>query len=128
MNCFEYCRKCVFKGLWWTIHSWFCVFVLYCIVLLFRVSFENALHFLPCVVYKTKLSLTVFECRTILIRNVSRLLCKSMFSTMFIKMCVKLKHIHLASYFGVVTETYFKGKCRFHFMSKISLKLCKFSP
>ena len=41
--------------------------------------------------------LTVFHCRTIPIENVCRLLCKSMLPTMFINMCAKLKHIHLAS-------------------------------
>ena len=32
-------------------------------------------------------------------------MCKSMLPTMFIKMCVKLKHIHLASYVEVETLT-----------------------
>ena len=32
-----------------------------------------------------------------------------MLPTMFIKLCVKLKHIHLAS--SGSRETYFKGKC-----------------
>ena len=42
---------------------------------------------------------TVFYWQTILIENVCKLLiCKSMLPTMLIKMCVKLKHIHLASY------------------------------
>ena len=40
--------------------------------------------------------LTVFHWHTVLIENVCRLLCKSMLPTMFIKMCVKLKQIHLA--------------------------------
>ena len=57
--------------------------------------------FLPWLVHKTKMPLTVFHCHTILIENVCRLLCKSMLPTMFIKMCVKLKHIHLASYVEV---------------------------
>ena len=57
--------------------------------------------FLPCVVCKTKIPLTVLNCHTILIENVCRLLCKLMLPTMFIKLCVKLKHIHLASYVGV---------------------------
>ena len=57
--------------------------------------------FLPCVVFKAEMPLTVFHCHTILIENVCRLLCKSMLPTMFIKMCVKLKHIHLASYVEV---------------------------
>ena len=55
--------------------------------------------FLPCMV--TKMLLTVFLCHTILIENVRRLSCNSMLPTMFIKMCVKLKHIHLASYVEV---------------------------
>ena len=45
--------------------------------------------------------LTVFKCHAVLIENVCRLLCKSMLPTMFIKMCVKLRHIRLASYVGV---------------------------
>ena len=51
----------------------------------------------PCVVHKTKMPLTILYCHTILIENVCRLLSKSL----FIKMCIKLKHIHLASYLGV---------------------------
>ena len=53
-----------------------------------------------------------------------------MLPAMFIKMCVKLKHIHLASYVeveeltskvnAVLRETYI--------MSKFSFKLCKFFP
>ena len=50
---------------------------------------------------KTKMSLAVLNCHTILIENVCRLLCKSMLPTMFIKLCIKWKHIHLASYVGV---------------------------
>ena len=44
------------------------------------------------------MSLTVCHCHTILIENVCRLLCKSILPTIFIKMYVKLKPIHLASY------------------------------
>ena len=55
----------------------------------------------PCVVHKTKMPLTVLYCHTILIENVCRLLSKSLLPTMFIKMCIKLKDIHLASYLGV---------------------------
>ena len=57
--------------------------------------------FLPCVVFKAEMPLTVFHCHKILIENVCRLSCKSMLPTMFIKMCVKLKYIHLASYVEV---------------------------
>ena len=57
--------------------------------------------FLPCVVFKIKMPLTVLNCQTILIENVCRLLCKSMLPTMSIKRCAKFKHIHLASYVGV---------------------------
>ena len=64
---------------------------LYCIVLYFNVSFANALHFFS----------LVFHCHAILIENVCRLLCKSTLPTMFIKICVRLKHIHLASYVEV---------------------------
>ena len=52
-------------------------------------------NFFPCVVFKAKIPLTVFNCHTILIENVCRLLCKSVLPIMFIKLCVKLKHIHL---------------------------------
>ena len=45
INCFQYCSKHVFKGPWWTIYSWYCVFVSSCIVLHFNVSFANPLHF-----------------------------------------------------------------------------------
>ena len=38
-------KKYVFKGPWWTVCSWYYVFVLYCIVLHFNVSFVNAVHF-----------------------------------------------------------------------------------
>ena len=50
---------------------------------------------------KTKMPLTVLNCHTVLIENVCRLLYKSMLPTIFIKLCVKLKHIHLVSYVGV---------------------------
>ena len=45
--------------------------------------------------------LSVVNFYTILIENVCRLLCKSMLPTMFIKMCIKLKHVHLPSYVEV---------------------------
>ena len=61
--------------------------------------------FLPCAVFKTKMPLTVLNYHTILIQNVDRLLCKSMFPTIFIKLCVKLKQIHLTSFAGVVKLT-----------------------
>ena len=78
------------------------VFVLYCSVLHFNVFFANALHFfLPWVVCKTKMPLTVFRCHTVLTENACRLLSKSVLPTTFIKMCIKLKHIHLASYVEV---------------------------
>ena len=72
---------------------------LFCTALFFILMSLLQMHyiFLPCMVYKTKILLTVFHCHTILIENVCRLSCKSMLPTMFIKMCVKLKHIHLAS-------------------------------
>ena len=76
---------------------------LFCTALLFILMLLLQMHyiFLPCVVYKSKMSLLVFKCHTILIEKVYRLLCKSMLPTMFIKMCVKLNHIHLSSYVGV---------------------------
>ena len=57
--------------------------------------------FLPLCGVKTKIPLTVLNCHTILIDNVCRLLLKSMLPTMFIQLCVKFKHIHLASYIRV---------------------------
>ena len=66
--------------------------------------------FLPWLVHKTKMPLTVFHCHTILIENVCRLLCKSMLPTMFINYVCKIK----AHSFGIICgsrETYFKGKC-----------------
>ena len=72
---------------------------LHCIVPHFNVSCANALHFLTLCGDKTKMPLIVFHCNTILNENVCRLLC--MLPNMFIKMCVKLKHIHLASYLEV---------------------------
>ena len=54
--------------------------------------------FFPCVVFKTKMHLTVLNCYANVIENVCRLLCTSMLPTMFIKLCLKLKHIHLTSY------------------------------
>ena len=74
------------------------VFLL-CTALLFILMSLLQMHsifFLPCMVYKTKMHLTVFHWHTILIENACRLSCKSMLPTMFIKMCVKLKHIYLA--------------------------------
>ena len=71
---------------------------LFCTALFFILMSLLQMHyiFLPCMVYKTKILLTVFHCHTILIENVCRLSCKSMLPTMFIKMCVKLKHIYLS--------------------------------
>ena len=66
--------------------------------------------FLFCVVYKIKMPLTVFYCHTILIENVCRLLCKSMLRNMFIKMCVKLRHIRFAPYVEVKKLTSSYGK------------------
>ena len=101
MNCFQYYRKYVFKGPWWTIYSWYCVFVLYFIVPHFNASFANALHFFTLCGLLDQNALTVLNCHTILIKNIYRLLCKSMLPTMVIKMCVKLKYIFLASYVRV---------------------------
>ena len=47
------------------------------------------------------MSIAVFHYHANLIENVSRLLCKSMLPIMLIKMCVKLKLLHLASYVEV---------------------------
>ena len=86
--------------------------------------------FLPYMVFETKMPLTVSHCHTILIENVCRLSCKSILPTMFIKMCVKLKHIHLASYVEVekLTSKVNAALRQTYMMSKISLNLCKFSP
>ena len=88
------------------------IMFLFCTALFFILTSLLQMHysFLPCVVYKTKMPLTVFHCQTILIENVCRLSCKSMLPTMLIKMCVKLKHIHRASYVEV-EKLNFKGKC-----------------
>ena len=76
---------------------------LFCTALFFILMSLLQMHyiFLPYVVYKTKMPFTVFTCHTILMENVCRLLFKSMLPTMFIKIYVKLKHIHLASYVEV---------------------------
>ena len=75
------------------------ILFLFCTALFFILMSLLQMHyiFLPCVVYKIKMPLTVFHYHTILIENVCRLLCKSMLPTMFINMCVKLKKIYLAS-------------------------------
>ena len=81
-------------------------------------------------IFKTKMPLTVLNCHTILIENVYWLLCKSMLSAMFIKLSVKLKHIHLASYVGVeklAAKVNAALLWKTNIMSKISLKLCTFS-
>ena len=56
---------------------------------------------MPLTVLNCYTIVTVLNCHTILIKNVCRLLCKSMLPTMLINLCVKLKHLHLASYVGV---------------------------
>ena len=67
---------------------------LFCTAVFFILMSLSQMHyiFLPWVVYKTKMPLTVFHCHTILIESVCRLLCKSMLPTMFIKMCVKFQN------------------------------------
>ena len=130
MNCFQYFRKYVFKGPSWTIYSWYCFFVLYCIFLHFNISFEKIHYiFLPLCGVKTKIPLTVLNCHAILIDNVCRLLLKSMLPTMFIQLCVTFKHIYLASYVGV-KELAAKVNAAVlwwtYIMSKTSLKLLEF--
>ena len=73
---------------------------LFCTTFVFILMSLLQMHyiFFPCMVHKTKMPLTVFHCHTILLENICRLFCKSIVPTMFIRMCVKLKHIHLASY------------------------------
>ena len=104
---------------------------LFCTALFFILMSLLQMHyiFLPFMVHKTKMSLTIFHCHTILTENVCRLLCNSMLPTMFIKMCVKLKHIHRASYVEVekLTSKVNAALWSIYIMSKISLKLCKFS-
>ena len=80
----------------------FC-FVLHCSVFYCSVC-KCTTFFFPGVVFKTKIPLTVLNFHAI-IENVCRLLFKSMLPTMFIQLCVKLKHIHLASYVGVEKHT-----------------------
>ena len=77
------------------------------------------------------MALTVLNCHKILIENVCRLFCKSMHPTMFIRLCVKLKHVNLVSYAGVeklAAKLNVVLLWQSYIMSKISLKLCKFSP
>ena len=105
---------------------------LFCTALFFILMYLSQMQyiFLPCTVYKTKMLLKVFHCHTILIENICRLSWKSMLPTMFIKICVKLKHIHLASYVEAekLTSKVNASLWQTYIMSKISLKLCKFSP
>ena len=66
---------------------------LFCTALFFILMSLSQMYyiFLPCMVYKTKMPLTVFHCHAVPIKNVCRMSCKSMLPTTFIKMCVKLK-------------------------------------
>ena len=109
-NCFQYCRKYLFKGTWWTITPdivfLFCtallfILMLMLIILMLILIFQMHYIFLTLCGVKTKLPLTVLNCHTMLIENVCRLLRKSMLPTMVIKLCVKLKYIHQASPVGV---------------------------
>ena len=63
-------------------------------------SCKQIVESLQCIL-KIEMPLTVLNYVTILIKNVCRLLCKSMLPTLLIKLCVKLTYIHLASYVGV---------------------------
>ena len=76
---------------------------LFCTALFFILMSLLQMHyiFLTLCGVKTKMPLTVLNCHTILIENVCRLLCKSMLPSMFVKLCVKLKHIDLVAYVGV---------------------------
>ena len=76
---------------------------LFCTALFFILMSLLQMHyiFLTLCGVETKMPLTVLNCHTVLIENVCKLLCKLILRTMFIKVCVKLKHIHLASYVGV---------------------------
>ena len=76
----------------------FCTAVFFILMSLLQMQCN---FFLPWVVCKTKMPLTIFHCHTVLTKNACRLLSKSMLPTMFIKRCIKLKHIHLASYVEV---------------------------
>ena len=79
----------------------FCTALVFILMSLLQIHY---IFFLPSMVYKTRMPLTVFHCHTILIENetvICRLLCKSILSTMFIKTCVKSTHNDLASYVEV---------------------------
>ena len=108
------------------------ILFLFCTALFFIYLSLLQIHyiFLPCMVYKTKLPLTVLHCHTVLIENVWRLLCKSMLPSMFIKMCVRLKHILWVSNVELEKLTWKVNAALWstYIMSTISLKFCKFSP
>ena len=82
---------------------------LFCTALFFILMSLLQMHyiFLPFMVHKTKMSLTIFHCHTILTGNVCRLLCNSMLLTMF--MC-KVK-AHSSGIICRSRKTSFKGKC-----------------
>ena len=106
------------------------ILFLFCTALFFIYLSLLQIFFLPCVVYKTKMPLTVFHCHTVLIENVWRLLCKSMFPRVYIKMCVKLKHILWGSNVELQKLTWNVNAALWstYIMSKISLKFCRSSP
>ena len=81
----------------------------FCTALFFILMSLLQMHyiFLPFMVHKTKMSLTIFHCHTILTENVCRLLCNSMLPTMF--MC-KVK-AHSSGIICRSRKNSFKGKC-----------------
>ena len=110
ITCFQYCRKYVFKGSWWTITP--DIVFLFCTALFYILMSLLQMHyiFLALCVAKTKMPLTVLDCHTILIENVCRLLYKSMLPNYVHQVLCKVE----AQSSGIICgsrEIYFKGKC-----------------
>ena len=94
-------RKYVFKGPWWTVYSWYCAFVLYCIALHFNITFANAQHsvyLVWCIRPKCPQQFFIAKNYWKCLQTVK---CKSILPIMFMKICEKLKHIDLTSYVEV---------------------------
>ena len=83
------------------------IVLFFCTALYFILMSLLQMHYICftlCDVYDQN-ALNSFRYHTTLIENVCILLWKSMLPTMFMKMCVKLKHIYLASYVEVEKRT-----------------------
>ena len=70
--------------------------IYFSLIIFFFTFLFQFLLFLPCMVFKTRMPLTALHYHAILIENVCRVLCKRMLPAISIKLCVTLKHIHLA--------------------------------